>query len=96
MADEKNKNFFVSGLDMTAEKKPFGLMPELLAIADKVEKCVAICNDCSEENAIYSYFLGKKDTDIVVGNHEYVPLCRKCYSKRLKLDKAHEEKFKDR
>ena len=83
MCDEKNKIFFISGLDMTAEKKPFGKMPELLAIADKVEKCVAICNDCAEENAVYSYFLGQKNVDIVVGNNEYIPLCRKCYTKRL-------------
>ena len=83
MADENDKVFFISGLDMTAEKKPFGHMPEILAVADHVEKCVAICNDCAEENAVYSYFLGKKNTDIVVGNSEYIPLCRKCYTKRM-------------
>lgn len=95
MADEKGKVFYISGLDMTAEKKPFGLMPELLAIADHVEKFVAICQDCAEENAIYSYFLGKKNTDIVLGNHEYIPLCRKCMQKRLKQDEQHEKIYKD-
>ena len=94
LADEKGKIFYISGLDMTAERKPFGLMPQLLAIADKVEKFVSICNDCAEENANYSYFLGKKDTDIVVGNHEYIPLCRKCMQKRLKQDAAQEKQFK--
>lgn len=79
---------------MTAEKKPFGLMPQLLAIADNIEKFVAICYDCAEENAIYSYYLGKKDTDIVVGNHEYIPLCRKCMQKRLKQDQAYEKSHK--
>ena len=82
--------------DMTAERKPFGLMPVLLAIADSVVKFVAICQDCDEETATYSYYLGKKDTDIVVGNNEYIPLCRKCYANRLKNDQKHEEKFKDR
>ncbi len=96
LADEKNKTFYISGLDMTAERKPFGPMPELLAIADDVQKMVAICHDCSLENAVYSYFLGKKDTDIVVGNTEYIPLCRGCFNKRMKLDKEHTEKFKDR
>ncbi len=96
MCDEKDKSFFIGGLDMTAERKPFGLMPELLSIADHIVKCVAICNDCAEENAVYSYYLGKKDVDIVVGNTEYIPLCRKCMSKRLHQDKTHEEKFKDR
>jgi len=70
-------------------------MPQLLAIADNVEKFTSICHDCAEENAIYSYFLGKKDTDIVVGNHEYIPLCRKCMQKRLKQDKALEKIYKD-
>ena len=94
LVDEKGKVFHISGLDLTAERKPFGLMPQLLAIADNIEKFVAICHDCAEENAIYSYFLGKKDTDIVVGNHEYIPLCRKCMQKRLKQDAAHERAHK--
>lgn len=84
MANE-GKIFHIAGLDMTAEGKPFGPMPELLAIADQVNKQVAVCNDCKEENAIYSFFLGKKDKDIVVGNREYIPLCRTCWSKRMKL-----------
>lgn len=83
LSDERNKTFYISGLDMTAERKPFGPMPELLAIADEVQKFVAICYDCSLENAVYSYYLGKKDTDIVVGNNEYIPLCRNCMNKRL-------------
>lgn len=95
LADEKGKIFHISGLDMTAEKKPFGLMPSLLAIADNIEKYVAICQDCDEENAIYSYFLGKKNTDILIGNHEYIPLCRKCMQKRLKQDAEHEKLYKD-
>ena len=78
------KVFHISGLDMTAEGKPFGLMPELLAIADQVNKGVAICNDCKQENAIYSYYLGVKDTDVVIGDKEYIPLCRSCWTKRMK------------
>lgn len=95
LADKKGKIFHINGLDMTAERKPFGHMPELLAIADHIEKFVAICQDCAEENAIYSYFLGKKDTEILIGNHEYVPLCRKCMQKRLRQDAIHEKIFKD-
>ena len=77
------KVFHISGLDMTAEGKPFGQMPLLLAIADEVNKGVAVCNDCKKENAIYSFFLGKKDLDIVVGNKEYIPLCRSCWKNRM-------------
>lgn len=81
----QGKVFHISGLDMTAEGKPFGHMPELMAIADKVSKQVAICNDCKNENAIYSFFLGKKSQDIVIGNREYIPLCRTCWKKRMEM-----------
>ena len=77
------KIFYISGLDMTAEGKPFGPMPELLAIADQVEKKVAICNDCKRENATISFYLSNKTEDIVVGNHEYIVLCRECWKKRM-------------
>lgn len=81
------KIFHISGLDMTAEGKPFGLMPELLAIADKVNKEIAICEDCKEDNAIYSFYLGEKDEDILVGNKEYIALCRNCWRKRMEAKK---------
>lgn len=86
MANE-GKVFHISGLDMTAEGKPFGLMPDLLAIADQVNKGVAICNDCKQENAIHSYYLGDKDKDVLLGDKEYIPLCRSCWAKRMNLKK---------
>lgn len=83
MADN-GKRFHIAGLDMTAEGKPFGLMPQVLSLADRVEKCTAVCADCGED-AIYSFFLGKKNADVVVGNNEYIPLCRSCWKKRMKM-----------
>ena len=79
------KVFHIAGLDMTAEGKPFGLMPELLAIADQVNKQVAVCNDCKQENATISFFLGKKTADVLVGDREYIPLCRACWKKRMEM-----------
>lgn len=86
MANE-GKVFYISGLDMTAEGKPFGIMPELLAIADQVHKGVAICNDCKQENATHSYYLGNKDKDVQIGDKEYIPLCRSCWAKRMERKK---------
>lgn len=80
MADD-GKKFHIAGLDMTAEGKPFGLMPQLCCIADHVYKYTAVCADCGED-AIYSFFLGNKEKDIVVGNMEYIPLCREHWKKR--------------
>lgn len=75
----QGKKFFISGLNLTAERKPFGKMPELLAIADNVTMLTAICDNCKNENAVFSYFKGGKNTDIVIGDKEYMPLCRKCF-----------------
>ncbi len=87
----RGKKFFIAGLDKTAEGKPFGLMPDLLAIADEVKKLTAVCVDCSKDDddgAVNSFFLGKKDADIVIGNSEYVPLCRKHWLLRMEKKKT--------
>lgn len=77
------KTFYIAGLDMTAEGKPFPIMADLLAIADVVEKRTAICVDCKCDDAVYSFFLAGKKQDILVGDKEYVPLCRKCWQARM-------------
>ena len=55
---EKGKRVIVSGLDMDFLGKPFGIMPSLLAVADKITKLHAICSDCSN-TANYSFRLTK-------------------------------------
>ena len=82
----RGKKFFIAGLDKTAEGKPFGPMPELLAIADEVKKLTAVCVDCDKDDddgAVNSFFLGQKEEDIVIGNSEYIPLCRKHWLRRM-------------
>lgn len=82
MATE-GKRFYIAGLNLTSEKKVFGKMGDLMCIADKVEKMTSICEVCKSENAIFSYFKGGKDKDIVIGDKEYIPVCRKCYEKLI-------------
>lgn len=74
----------VSGLDMDYERKPFGCMPRLMAVADRVLKVHAICVSCGAP-ALYSYRLVSDQEQVLVGaKAEYEPLCRSCYLKRLK------------
>lgn len=40
---KRNIKVILNGLDMDCDGKPFGLMPELMAIADKIQKLTAIC-----------------------------------------------------
>lgn len=75
----KGKKFFIAGLNLTAEKKPFGKMADLLCISDNINMMTAICDNCKSENAVYTYFKGNKDTDILIGDKQYLALCRHCY-----------------
>ena len=79
----KGKKFFIAGLNLTAERKTFGKMGELLCVADNIQLMTSICEVCKCENAIYSYFKGTKNQDIVIGDQEYLPVCRSCYQKLM-------------
>ena len=80
---QKGKKFYISGLNLTAEKKPFGKMGDLLCFADNVQMMTSICEVCKNENAIFSFFKGKKNSDIAIGDLEYIPVCRSCYNKLM-------------
>lgn len=81
---QEGKKFYISGLNLTAEKKPFGKMGDLFCIADNIEMLTAVCEVCKNDNAVYSYFKGGKKEEIVIGDSEYMPVCRKCYEKLKK------------
>lgn len=78
---ESGKKFYISGLNLTAEKKTFGKMGDLMCLADNVQMMTSICEICKNENAIFSYFKGNKSSDILIGDSEYIPVCRNCYNK---------------
>lgn len=74
----RGKLAIVSGLDMDVFARPFGIMPELLAVADEVIKLKAVCFQCGGEAGI-SYRLIDSREQIVVGDKEYIAVCWKCY-----------------
>ena len=82
LATAYNVHIIVGGLDVDFRGKPFGAMPGLMAIADKVTKLDAVC-DCGEP-AVRSYRISGGVERVQVGGDEaYAPLCRWCYSKRM-------------
>ncbi|PWT98150.1 MAG: thymidine kinase [Bacteroidetes bacterium] len=69
----------VAGLDMDYQGKPFGQMPNLLAIADYITKLHAICVQCGNI-ANYSYRKSQHGNQLVLGEKDlYEPRCRTCY-----------------
>jgi len=80
---KQGKRVIIAGLDMDFLGKPFGVMPQLLAIAEHVTKVHAICIDCGGI-ANYSFRLTKNKDQIQLGQkEEYKPLCRKCFSDKV-------------
>lgn len=73
-----------AGLDMDYRCVPFGPMPNLMAIADEVQKVHAICVRCGSL-AYVSHRLVENDKRVLLGEKlEYEPLCRECYLQSLK------------
>ena len=71
----------VAGLDMDFTGKPFGPVPQLLAIADYITKLHAICVHCGNIANI-SYRKTKQSGQVVIGEMDiYEPRCRVCYQK---------------
>lgn len=79
----QGKKFFIAGLNLTAERKPFGKMGDLLCCSDNVQMMTAICECCHSENAIYSYCKAEKTGDILIGDSQYMPVCANCYNKLI-------------
>jgi thymidine kinase len=80
---DKGVRIVIAGLDMDFMGKPFGPMPDLLAIAEYVTKLHAICMRCGNL-AQYSFRKSDEEQVVVLGEKDkYEPLCRKCYNKEM-------------
>jgi len=76
----KGIRVIVAGLDMDYQGKPFGQMPNLLAIADYITKLHAICVKCGNIANI-SYRKTSQEGQVLLGEKDvYEPRCRHCYN----------------
>jgi thymidine kinase len=60
------KRVLMAGLDTTFANEPFGPVPNLMALADKVTKLSAVCMVCGQ-SAIHTQRLGQSQELVVVG-----------------------------
>jgi len=68
----------VAGLDMDFQGRPFGQMPNLLAIADYITKLHAICMKCGSI-AYVSHRIVANEEQVLLGEKDaYEPRCRTC------------------
>ena len=83
---EKGKRVIAAGLDLNFRGEPFGIIQQLLAVADKILKLKAICVQCGKEAHHTQRIINGKparydDPVILVGAEEYYEArCRDCFS----------------
>ncbi len=81
------KRVIVAGLDMDFEGKPFGPMPQLLAVAEFVTKVHAICAQTGQL-ASYSFRLIENEKRVMLGESgEYEARSRSSFLEGMKVKK---------
>ena len=84
LADE-NKRVIVAGLDTDFRGEPFNVMPQLMAIAEFVDKITAICMKCGNPATKTQRLIDGKPADyndpiVLIGAKEsYEARCRNCH-----------------
>jgi thymidine kinase len=82
---DRGKRVVVAALDMDFKNEPFGPMPQLLAVAEFVDKLQAICQACGgpatrTQRLIEGRPANPDEPVIKVGAQEsYEPRCRECH-----------------
>ncbi|MCE7067857.1 thymidine kinase [Dyadobacter sp. CY326] len=77
---DSGKRVIIAGLDMDYMGKPFGCMPQLMAVAEFVTKVHAICMVCGEV-ASHSYRLSSSNERVLLGETDlYEARCRRCFN----------------
>lgn len=66
-----------AGLNLTSDLKPFGLMPDLLSIADQITKLQGTCVFCGGY-ADFTGYKGEETKEIKFGDDRYFPVCLNC------------------
>jgi thymidine kinase len=75
----QRKKLIASGLDLDYRGKPFGMVPHLLALADRVDKLLAVCRKCGSDFACRTQRTVQSTEQILVGDNEYEARCIDCF-----------------
>jgi len=81
----RDRTVIVTGLDTNYRYEPFGVVPELMAYAEKVDKLTAICNKCGSEATKTQRLIDGEPApldgpEILIGGLEsYEARCRGCW-----------------
>ena len=76
---KRKVDVYIAGLDLDSMGRPFGSIPHLLSVAEKVTKISAVCMECGAD-ATRSQRLVKTDEQVLVGaTDSYEARCFNCW-----------------
>ena len=78
MADQ-GKRVIVAGLDKDYLGKPFEPMPQLMAIAEYIEKTLAVCMRCGKPANCTQRIVENAHRVLVGSTGKYEARCRRCF-----------------
>jgi thymidine kinase len=78
---DQGRRVIVAGLDQDYLGRPFEPMPQLMAIAEYVDKTLAICMSCGAPANRTQRLVASSDRVVVGGSHEYEARCRRCHER---------------
>ena len=73
-----NKHFVLCGLDSDFKRERFGDLLDLIPHANKLTKLYGVCQQCKNQS-LYTHRLSLEKHQEVIGNNNYMPVCRECY-----------------
>ena len=74
------KRVYVCGLDGDYKRRKFGSILDIVPLCDEVIKLKAICKRCKKKPEIFTHRLSNEQEQTVIGNDNYISLCRNCYN----------------
>jgi thymidine kinase len=76
---DRGVRVIVAGLDQDYMGRPFEPMPQLLAVAEYVDKTLAICMQCGAPANRSQRLVASTDRVVVGGSDQYEARCRRCF-----------------
>jgi thymidine kinase len=81
----EGRRVIVAGLDQDFRGRPFEPMPQLMAVAEYVDKTLAICMRCGAPANRSQRLVARSDRVVVGGAHEYEARCRSCFEPGVEM-----------
>ena len=76
---DRGLRVIVAGLDQDFQGRPFDPVPQLMAVAEYVDKALAICMRCGAPANRSQRLVAVMDRVVVGGAQQYEARCRRCF-----------------